>query len=184
MELTPAVVRAERERLAGRAPAVVRTINTVSEDLSAEFDVPVAAVDRSQYRAAVDEVFADGDLAVNVTALVGILRALDVQDDYRGFVVDELLARELAGMLASNQPLRLLGEATPLRGRRRPRWSDRRRRRPARGACRRIPDAFARVGVDRSRESLLGERVVPPDPVVSRSTVDRGPRSTPRSPPS
>lgn len=57
-------------------------------------------------------MFADGDLAVNVATLVRLLRDLDVEGDYPGFVVDELLARELAGMLAGEQPLRLLGEAT------------------------------------------------------------------------
>jgi len=35
-----------------------------------------------------------------------------VDGDYPGFVADELLGRELAGMLAGQQPLRLLGEAT------------------------------------------------------------------------
>ncbi|PSP63507.1 hypothetical protein BRC76_02840, partial [Halobacteriales archaeon QH_8_67_36] len=57
-------------------------------------------------------VFADGDSAVNVAALVGLLRDLDVENDYPGFVVDELLGRELAAMLAGDQPLRLLAEAT------------------------------------------------------------------------
>jgi hypothetical protein len=57
-------------------------------------------------------VFADGDLAVNVAALVRLLRDIDVAGDYPGFVVDELLGRELAAMVAGRQPLRLLGEAT------------------------------------------------------------------------
>jgi hypothetical protein len=69
-------------------------------------------VDAGQVRTALDEVFADGDLAVNVATLSALLRNLDVDDDYPGFVVDELLARELAGMLAGQQPCRLLGEAT------------------------------------------------------------------------
>ena len=57
-------------------------------------------------------MFAGGDLAVNVAALVALLRDLDVEADYPGFVVDELLGWELAGILAGNQPLRMLGEAT------------------------------------------------------------------------
>jgi len=65
-----------------------------------------------QYRETVDEVFADGDRAVNVAALVGLLRDLDVAGDYPGFVVDELLGRELAALVAGDQPLRLLAEAT------------------------------------------------------------------------
>jgi hypothetical protein len=112
MELTPDVVAVEHEWLRDQAGVVVPVVNAVREDLGEQFDTTVDPVDEAAYLAAVDEVFADGDLAVNVAALVGLLRELDVTDDYPGFVVDELLGRELAGMLAGNQPLRLLGEAT------------------------------------------------------------------------
>jgi phosphatidylglycerophosphatase A len=90
----------------------VAVVNTVREELGEQFDTTVGRVDEAAYLAAVDEVFADGDLAVNVAALVRLLRELDVSDDYPGFVIDELLGRELAAMLAGTQPLRLLGEAT------------------------------------------------------------------------
>ena len=112
MKVTPAVVAAEHEWTRDRAPEVVTLINEVRTDLGDIFGRNPAPVSREQYLDAVDEVYADGDLAVNVAALVRLLRDLDVDDDYPGFVVDELLARELAGMLAGTQPLRLLGEAT------------------------------------------------------------------------
>ncbi|WP_123539008.1 hypothetical protein [Halosimplex salinum] len=112
MHLTPAVVAAEREWVRERAPVVVALLNETRAELAERFDADVAEVSPDQYRDAVDEVFADGDLAVNVAALVRLLRELDVEDDYPGFVVDELLGRELAGMVAGTQPLRLLGEAT------------------------------------------------------------------------
>lgn len=112
MELSSTVVLAERDWVRDQAATVVPHINAVRRDLGARFDTTVDAVDEAAYLAAVDDVFADGDLAVNVAALVRLLRELDVPDDYPGFVVDELLGRELAGMLAGNQPLRLLGEAT------------------------------------------------------------------------
>jgi hypothetical protein len=112
MEFTPAVVAAERDWVQDHADVVVPLINAVRRDLGQRFDTSVDPVDEAAYRAAVDEVFADGDLAVNVAALVRLLRDLDVAGDYPGFVVDELLGRELAGMLAGEQPLRLLGEAT------------------------------------------------------------------------
>ena len=112
MHVTPAVVREEYEWTRDRAPEVVDLINDVRTDLGEVFGRNPAPVTRPDYLDAVDEVFAEGDLAVNVAALVGMLRDLDVDDDYPGFVVDELLARELAGMLAGPQPLRLLGEAT------------------------------------------------------------------------
>lgn len=112
MELSPEVVVTERDWIRDQADQIVPLINTVRRELGARFDADVEPVDEAAYREAVEAVFADGDLAVNVAALVRILRGLAVTDDHPGFVVDELLGRELAGMLAGNQPLRLLGEAT------------------------------------------------------------------------
>jgi hypothetical protein len=112
MHLTPAVVAEEHRWVRDRAPTVVALVNTTRDRLGDRFDTDVDHISVPQYEAAVDEVFADGDLAVNVAALVGMLRELDVDGDYPGFVVDEFLGRELAGMIAGNQPLRLLGEAT------------------------------------------------------------------------
>ena len=112
MRVTQAAVAREHEWVHGRADRTVALLNEVRGDLAGLFDTAVDPVTAEQYRAEVDTVFADGDLAVNVAALVALLRDLDVERDYPGFVVDELLGRELAGMLAGGQPLRLLGEAT------------------------------------------------------------------------
>jgi hypothetical protein len=112
MHVSPATVEREHEWVRERADVVVPLVNNVRADLGAIFDTHVDSISRQAYTDAVDEVFADGDLAVNVAALVAMLRDLDVTDDYPGFVVDELLGRELAAMLAGQQPLRLLGEAT------------------------------------------------------------------------
>jgi hypothetical protein len=112
MRVTPETVTGEYERVRGRADAVVALANAVREDLGDLFGVEVDAMTVAQYRAVVDETFADGDRAVNVAAMTAILRELDVEGDYPGFVVDELLGRELAGTIAGVQPLRMLGEAT------------------------------------------------------------------------
>lgn len=112
MYINPARVSEERDWVADRAETVVPLINDVRADLGEAFGTDVDPVTETQYREAVDTVFADGDLAVNVAALVAILRELDVEDDYPGFVVDELLGRELAATIAGTQPLRTLGEAT------------------------------------------------------------------------
>jgi hypothetical protein len=112
MHLTPATVADECERLHERGPRVVTLANDVRTDLGASFGVDVDEVTEQQYEQTLETVFADGALAVNVAALAGLLRELDVTADYPGFVVDELLGRELAAMLAGQQPLRLLAEAT------------------------------------------------------------------------
>jgi hypothetical protein len=112
VRLTPATVRDERDRLRARAPRVVGLINATRGRLGEAFGVTVEPVEPAAYRRAVDEVFADGDLAVNVAGLTGLLRDLDVDGDYPGFVVDELLGRELAAAIAGPQPLGLLATAT------------------------------------------------------------------------
>ncbi|MGQ3413365.1 hypothetical protein ACT4ML_14010 [Natrinema sp. LN54] len=112
MYISPARVAEERDWVVNRAETVVPLINDVRDDLGEVFGTDVDAVAESRYREEVDAVFADGDLAVNVAAMVAILRDLDVEGDYPGFVVDELLGRELAATIAGPQPLRTLGEAT------------------------------------------------------------------------
>jgi hypothetical protein len=112
MRLTPERVADEYEWVRGRAAVVVPLINDVRADLGDLFDTEVDSVSEGAYREEVDRLFADGDRAVNLAAMVAVLRELDVEGDYPGFVVDEMLGRELAGTIAGTQPLRLLGEAT------------------------------------------------------------------------
>jgi hypothetical protein len=110
--VTAETVRTEYDRLRDRGHEIVPLVNAVRADLEAAFDTEVDRIDAADYRRAIDAVFADGDRAVNVAALAGLLRDLDVEGDYPGFVVDELLGRELAALIAGDQPLRLLAEAT------------------------------------------------------------------------
>ena len=112
MPVTPVRVESERTWMRDRATVVVPLINRLRDNLGDAFDTEVDPVTDDQYREAVDEVFADGDRAVNVAALVGLLRELDVEGDYPGFVVDELMGRELAATIAGEQPRAALAEAT------------------------------------------------------------------------
>jgi len=112
MQLTAETVARQHDWVRDRSGRIVPVVNTVRDELGELFGTSVDPVTEDQYRGAVGAVFADGDLAVNVAALVALLRDLDVAADYPGFVVDELLGRELAGMIAGGQPLRTLGEAT------------------------------------------------------------------------
>jgi hypothetical protein len=112
MKVTPDTVAAEHEWVRDRGGVVVPLLNDVRDGLGAAFETKVDRVTEEQYRLEVDAVFADGDVSVNVAALVGVLRDLDVTGDYPGFVVDELLGRRLAATIAGGQPLALLAEAT------------------------------------------------------------------------
>jgi len=112
VHLTPETVATEHEWLRGRADIVVPLLNDVRSDLGDAFGVSVDPVTREEYLAELDAVFADGDVAVNVAALSGLLRDLDVAEDYPGFVVDEFLGRRLAATIAGGAPLSLLAEAT------------------------------------------------------------------------
>jgi hypothetical protein len=111
MKITPATVAAERDRIRSN-DAIPALVNDVRDRLGTLFEAEVEAVSTAEYRAAVEEVFADGDVAVNVAALCGLLRELDCEGDYPGFVVDEFLGRELAATIAGGQPAALLAEAT------------------------------------------------------------------------
>ncbi|MFA9517676.1 hypothetical protein ACERIT_10745 [Halopenitus sp. H-Gu1] len=112
MDLTPEVVAAERDWVRERGEVVVPIINETRNSLGDLFGTDVDPVSRERYREEVDVVFADGKVAVNVAGYVGILRTLDVEGDYPGFVVDEVLGRQLASTIAGKQPLALLAEAT------------------------------------------------------------------------
>ncbi|SFS01442.1 hypothetical protein SAMN05216559_2499 [Halomicrobium zhouii] len=112
MHVTRETVRDQRNWVAERTPVVTDLINETRAGLGDHFDVDVDTVTVDQVDDAVDAVFTDGDRAVNVAAMIGILRDLDVEGDYPGFVVDELIGRELAATIAGDQPLRLLAEAT------------------------------------------------------------------------
>ncbi|WP_254838329.1 hypothetical protein [Natronomonas marina] len=111
MHVTPETVADEHERIRDDE-AVPAVINDVRARLGPLFGVEVDSVTVEAYRREVDAVFADGDRAVNVAALSGLLRELDCTDDYPGFVVDEFLGRKLASTVAGGEPLALLAEAT------------------------------------------------------------------------
>jgi hypothetical protein len=112
MDVTPETVAAEREWVRARGEVVVPLINETRDALGELFGTDVDPVSMEGYHEAVDAVFADGEVAVNVAGYVGLLRALDVEGDYPGFVVDEVLGRELAAAIAGGQPLALLAQAT------------------------------------------------------------------------
>ena len=112
MRLTKAAVERERDWVRDRATTIVPLINDTRDHLGDQFGVEVDPVDRGAFLSEVDTVFADGERAVNVAAYVGLLRDLDVEADYPGFVVDEVLGRELAGTIAGGRPLSLLAQAT------------------------------------------------------------------------
>jgi hypothetical protein len=112
LEVTRETVARERDHLRDRGPAVVALANDVRSELGAVFETSVDPITEAGYREVLAAVFADGAVGVNVATLARLLRGLDVAGDYPGFVVDELLGRELARTIAGGQPLRLLATAT------------------------------------------------------------------------
>jgi hypothetical protein len=112
MKITPSVVAEEKTWVQKRATVVVPLINTVREDLGKLFNTSVDTVSEEQFATEVNVVFASCETAVNIPALIRIRRELAVENDYPGFIVDEILGRELAWQIAGGQPFRLLAEAT------------------------------------------------------------------------
>lgn len=111
MRVTSDTVEEEHARIRDDE-AVPAAINDVRDRLGPLFGTEVDHVTPERYRREVDEVFADGDRAVNVAALSAVLRELDCEGDYPGFVVDEFLGRKLAATIAGGEPFALLAEAT------------------------------------------------------------------------
>ena len=112
MRVSPETVRDEHAWVRDRAPVVVPILNDARDRLGALFETEVDGVSRETYRREVEAVFADGEVAVNLAGYVALLRELDVEGDYPGFVVDEVLGRELAATIAGGRPLSLLAQAT------------------------------------------------------------------------
>ncbi|MFP4590943.1 MAG: hypothetical protein ACLFMX_04960 [Halobacteriales archaeon] len=112
MRIDREAVEAVHADLADRDATVVSLINDVRARLGDAFGVEVGSVDTVAYRGELEAVFADPERAINVAGLARLLEAVDVRDDYPGFVVDEHLGRELAGTIAGGQPWRMLAEAT------------------------------------------------------------------------
>ena len=112
MRVTPETVREEHARIRDRAAVVIPILNDTRDRLGALFGTDVDRVDPGTYRREVDAVFADGEVAVNVAGYAALLRDLDVDGDYPGFVVDEVLGRALAETIAGGQPLSTLAGAT------------------------------------------------------------------------
>ena len=112
MENTDARVTSTHAWVVQQSPDLTRSINEVRADLGRSFEVTVEEVDEQMVTAAIDAIFSERALAVNVTGYIAILRTIDVPDDYPGFVVDEVLGRRLAATIAGGDPLGLLAEAT------------------------------------------------------------------------
>lgn len=112
MHVTPEQVEHEYRWVHNRAPSTVEQINDLRARFSDVFGTSVDPVTVQAYRNEVDVVFANGPQAVNVAGLIGLLKELDVDGDYPGFVVDEFLGRDLAATIAGTQPFGLLASAS------------------------------------------------------------------------
>ena len=112
MKVTPETVAAEKHRLHRNANQYVKLINDCRAHLGDLFETDVGKTTVDAFREEVDIVFANGDRAANLTGFIQLLRLVDVSADYPGYVVDEILGREIAATIVDTQPERLLAEAT------------------------------------------------------------------------
>lgn len=87
-------------------------VNFGRRRLGDAFDEDVDSVSEEDVRLEFDEVLADEDRALNLAALYRIGVDLEVDNDYAGFVVDELVGRRIAASVAENEPGETLAEAT------------------------------------------------------------------------
>lgn len=91
---------------------VVALVNDARDRLGDAFGEDVESVSADEVRAEFDEFLDNGDAALNAAALYRVGVGLEVRNDYAGFVVDEIVGRNLAAVVAGNDPDRTLAEAT------------------------------------------------------------------------
>jgi len=91
---------------------IVALVNDARDRLGDAFGEDVDTVTREEVRDALDGFLADEDAALNAAALYRVGVGLEVRNDYAGFVVDEIVGRNLAAVVAGNEPDRTLAEAT------------------------------------------------------------------------
>jgi hypothetical protein len=91
---------------------IVALVNDARDRLGDAFGEDVDPVSADEVRAEFDEFLENGDAALNAAALYRVGVGLEVRNDYAGFVVDEIVGRNLAAVVAGNDPDRTLAEAT------------------------------------------------------------------------
>ncbi len=112
VEVTREAVEAERKRLLDNAASYVDLINGTRGELGPVFEEVVDPVSRKDVRMEINRIFSDLDLAINVVGLSLLLGSIDIEQDYPGFIVDELLGRQLAITIADGEPESTLAAAT------------------------------------------------------------------------
>jgi len=95
-----------------RLDEVTELINDARDRLGDAFGEDVDKVTRDEVRAEFDDFLADQDAALNAAALYRLGVELEVRNDYAGFIVDEIVGRNLAAVVAGDEPERTLAEAT------------------------------------------------------------------------
>ncbi|MDY7081025.1 MAG: hypothetical protein SXQ77_01125, partial [Halobacteria archaeon] len=90
---------------------IVELINLSRDRLGEAFDENVRHVDEEEVRHEFGSVVKE-DIALNLAALYKVGVSLEVRNDYAGFIVLEIIGREIAATLAGEQPEKTLAEAT------------------------------------------------------------------------
>jgi hypothetical protein len=92
--------------------SIVALVNDARDRLGEAFDEDVPRVSADKVRGEFDDFLDDDDAALNAAALYRVGVGLEVRNDYAGFVVDEIVGRNLAAVVAGGEPDRTLAEAT------------------------------------------------------------------------
>ncbi len=93
-------------------PVLTDLVNFSRDRLGEAFDEDIDSVSEEDVERELQMVLADDDRALNLAALYRLGVDLDVENDYAGFVVDELIGRRIAASVADADPEVTLAEAT------------------------------------------------------------------------
>ncbi|MFB6284532.1 MAG: hypothetical protein ABEK59_11500 [Halobacteria archaeon] len=112
MKISLDTVEELREFFSDNLEEVTELINFSRDKLGEVFGEEVDLVEPSEVEEEFERLLEDEDLALNLAALYKLGVGIEVSNDYAGFVVDELIGRQIASQIAGADPEGTLAEAT------------------------------------------------------------------------
>jgi hypothetical protein len=94
------------------ADSILLLVNAARERYAQIFSQEVKPATRDQLINAVQMIFTNRPLALNLACLITICLSLEAEEDFDNLVVDEILGSRIAEMIAATEPGRTYSQAT------------------------------------------------------------------------
>ncbi len=112
MKISDSTINEFRDFFNENSDDVTELINLSRAKLGDIFNEDVELVGKDDVEDEFLYIMENRDLALNLSALYRIGVDLEVNNDYAGFIVDEIIGRQIASTIAQTEPEKTLSEAT------------------------------------------------------------------------